>query len=80
MSMKNATSPRRVYTRKDVTIVLFAGRMYSAKVATTKVVSVLPVTCVKLPSDGGRARIEITQHVRDDLTVREVWRTLKTNG
>lgn len=80
MSMKNATSPRRVYTRKDATIVLFAGRMYSAKSTATKVVSVLPVTCNKLPSDGGRARIEVIQQVSDELTVREVWRTLKANG
>ena len=80
MSMKSTNSPRRVYNRKDVTIVLFAGRMYSAKVKASKVVPAIPVVCTKLPSDGGRARIEVTQKLSEELTVVEVWRTLKANG
>lgn len=81
MSMKTATSPRRVYARKDAAIVLFAGRMYSAKSSTTKVTVESPVICTKLPSDGGRARIEVTQVAADGETKTvEVWRTLKVNG
>lgn len=76
MSMKSASSPRRIYTRNDVTHVCFEGRTYGAP-ATTEITVDFPVTCVKLESDGGKARIEVTQKRPHAKTLVETWRTIR---
>lgn len=74
MSMKSTDSPRRVYTRKGACIVCFEGRYYGTS-SDSAVRDNVTVTCEKLPSDGGRARIQVTQRRPHAKTVVEVWRS-----
>jgi hypothetical protein len=72
--MKTSTSPRRLYVRNAIVHLCFDGRYFGATAATEMNMK-LPVTCVKLPSDGGRSRVEVTQKRPGQTTLVEVWRS-----
>jgi len=71
--MKPVTAPRRLYVRKSVTHVVFDGKIFGTK--TSKIDSKYEVTCEHLPSDGGNARIQVTQRKPHAKKVVETWRT-----
>jgi hypothetical protein len=73
--MKSASAPRQIYTRNNVVHVCFEGRTF-APVKATELNQALPVTIAKLKSDGGRARVEVTQAAKGVQTKVEVWRTV----
>ena len=75
MSMKTSETPRRIYTRNGVTHVLFEGRTFGAPAESVLSLE-HPVTCEKLPSDGGRARVEVTQRRGGRPSLTETWRTV----
>ena len=75
MSMKTLSAPRRIYSRNDVTHVCFEGRTYGTA-AVSELSLDLPVTCEKLKSDGGRARIMVTQPRKDGPALTETWRSV----
>lgn len=77
MARKTSDSPRRIYRRSETLIVLFEGRRYAMKEGVTSLDPNGLVTCVPVASDGGRARIELTQKLKGKPAVKEVWRTLK---
>jgi len=70
--MKSPTSPRRIYTRNGITCVCFEGKTYGLAAESTGVQVALPVTVEKVKSNGGRARVRITQDSHD-----EVWPSVK---
>lgn len=72
MSRKSPTQPRRLYVRKGETFVLFSGRYFAAPHNGSSITPDAPVVCAPLPSDGGRARIQVAQ---GEST--EVWRSFK---
>ncbi|NBT35941.1 MAG: hypothetical protein EBT03_10480 [Betaproteobacteria bacterium] len=72
MPRKSATEPRRLYNRNGSTFVLFEGRYYAAPVTSAVAATGQPVVCAKLPSDGGRSRIEAAVG-----ETKEVWRSFK---
>lgn len=73
--MKTASAPRRIYVRNAVTHVCFDGRTFGP--ATDSALSLdHPVTIEKLESDGGRARVEVTQKRKGQKTLVEVWRSV----
>lgn len=74
MSMKTASSPRRIYSRNDVVHVCFDGRTYGAPAGSALNLD-FPVTCEKLPSDGGKARVAVTQKRSHQKTLVESWRS-----
>ncbi len=76
MSMKTLSTPRRVYNRKGVSHVCFAGRLYGRSEDATSISLDRPVTCTVLPSDGGRARAELTQVRSDGPAIVETWRSV----
>lgn len=73
--MKTASAPRRIYSRNDVTHVCFDGRTFGPTGASELSLS-HPVTIEKLESDGGRARVSVTQKRKGQPTVVENWRTV----
>ena len=75
MSMKTSTTPRRIYTRNAVTHVLFEGRTFGAP-ADSELSLDYTVTCESMPSDGGRARVQVTQKRKGQKTLVEAWRTV----
>jgi hypothetical protein len=75
MSMKTPSSPRNVYTRNDVTHVCFDGRTFGPT-DESGISLDLPVTCEKLESDGGRARISVVQKRPHAKTITETWRSV----
>ena len=78
MARKSASQPRRLYVRKGNTIVLFGSRFYAAPKKGSAIVATGLVTCVPLPSDGGRARIQVVQTGADGVAMSpEVWRSHK---
>jgi hypothetical protein len=69
---KTADAPRRLYISSDETVfVRFNARLYAAP-TTSDIDPSEMVTCKALPSNGGRARIE----VRTEDGVVEVWRSI----
>jgi hypothetical protein len=75
MSMKTSSAPRRIYIRNNITHVCFDGRSYGAP-ASSKINLEFPVTLEKAKSDGGKARVIVTQ-VRPGVKVlTEVWRSV----
>lgn len=74
--MKTSTAPRRIYTRNGITHICFEGKTFTAPKGTEFDLN-HPVTCEKVKSDGGRARLEVTQ-VRTGVAPKvEVWRSVK---
>lgn len=73
--MKTASAPRRIYSRNDVTHVCFDGRTFGPAGDSTLSLA-HPVTIEKLESDGGRARVEVTQKRKGQKTVVETWRSV----
>lgn len=73
--MKTASAPRRIYSRNDVTHVCFDGRTFGPTGESTLSMS-HPVTIEKLESDGGRARVSVTQKRKGQPTVTETWRSV----
>lgn len=73
--MKTNSAPRRIYSRNDVTHVCFEGRTFGP-CNESEIVFDLPVTCEKLESDGGRARVVVTQKRPGMKTVVETWRSI----
>ena len=71
---KPSNSPRRLYARSGQAFVNFDGRFYGAP-SDSAIDTRFEVTCVKLESDGGRARVQVTQRRPHTKTVTEVWRT-----
>lgn len=63
MSRKTADAPRRLYVRNGFTHVLFVGKLYGTK-GETKLSLDRPVTIEQVPSNGGRARVKVTQAQR----------------
>lgn len=72
MARKSLNQPRRLYTRKGATIVLFDNRYFVAP-SRSAVKPTDLVTCAKVPSDGGRARVQVAF----GEGVSEVWRSHK---
>ena len=76
MSMKTAQTPRRIYNRNGVTHACFEGRTFGP-VGESALSLELPVTCEKVKSDGGRARVEVSQRRPGQATLVEVWRSVR---
>jgi len=77
MSRKTPTAPRRIYTRKGNAIVCYEGRYFGRTAAESKLDLELEVTCEVLKSDGGRARIKVTQRSSGKKIASETWRSVK---
>jgi hypothetical protein len=75
MSMKTASAPRRIYVRNDVIHVCFNGRTFGPP-ADSQITPIAPVTLEKMASDGGRARVQVTQKRKGQPTIVEAWRTV----
>jgi len=73
--MKTASAPRRIYSRNNVTHVCFEGRTFGPG-AESELTLDLPVTCEKLESDGGRARVQVSQRRPGQKTLVESWRSI----
>jgi len=73
--MKTASAPRRIYSRNDVTHVCFDGRTFGP-VGESVLSLEHPVTIEKLESDGGRARVSVTQKRKGQPTKSETWRSV----
>lgn len=70
--MKSASAPRRVYNRNGITCVCFEGKTYGVDGSNTNVNLGEPVTIERVKSNGGRARIKVTQVAHE-----EVWPSVK---
>lgn len=73
--MKTTESPRSLYRRNGVIHTCFGGKYYGPT-GESLVKLDLPVTCSKLESDGGRARVEVTQRQPGRANVVETWRSV----
>lgn len=73
--MKPINAPRRLYVRKSVTHICFGGKIFGSR--TSKIDPKLEVTVEPLPSDGGNARITVTQRKPHAKAVSETWRTCR---
>ena len=74
--MKSLSAPRRLYTRNGVTHICLSGKYFAPELGSESKLSLEhTVTCEAMPSDGGRARIEVTQARRGVKTVTEIWRS-----
>lgn len=73
--MKTPSAPRRIYVRNAVTHVCFDGRTFAPTGESTLSLD-YPVTCEKLESDGGRARVAVTQKRKGQKTLVETWRSI----
>lgn len=73
---KPSAAPRRLYSRNGKAFVNFAGKFYGAPSDSALDLD-FPVTCVKLDSDGGRARIEVSQRKPHSKTLTETWRSVE---
>lgn len=74
--MKSSSTPRQVYTRNAVTCICFEGRTFGPT-GSTAVLTDFTVSVEKLPSDGGRARVQVTQFIKGkNVTVKETWRSV----
>lgn len=73
---KPSNSPRRLYSRNGKAFVNFSGKFYGAPSDSALSLD-YEVVCVKLPSDGGRARIEVTQRRPHAKTLTEMWRSVE---
>lgn len=73
--MKPVNAPRRLYVRKSVTHICYAGKIFGSK--TSVIDPKLEVTVEPLPSDGGNARIKVTQRKPHAKVITETWRTYK---
>lgn len=73
--MKTASAPRRIYTRNDVVHVCFSGK-YFGPTGESALSLDHPVTLALLDSDGGRARVEVTQKRKGQPTKTETWRSV----
>lgn len=71
--MKSIDDPRRLYVRKSITHVVFGGKIFGSK--SSKIDPKVPVVCAPMPSDGGNARIQVTQRKSHAKKVTEIWRT-----
>lgn len=74
--MKTSSAPRQIYTRNAVTCICFEGRTFGPGATETALNLALPVTVAKVKSDGGRARVEVTQVSKGSPTKVELWRTV----
>lgn len=73
--MKTTSDPRRIYFRNNITHVCFNGLTFGAPVKSTVSLN-FPVTIEKLKSDGGRARVQVTQRREHQKALIEIWRTV----
>lgn len=73
--MKTASAPRRIYTRNSVVHVCFNGK-YFGLTGETGLSLDHPVTLEPMPSDGGRARVQVVQKRKGHPTLVEVWRSI----
>lgn len=74
--MKTSTSPRRIYARNGITHICYEGRNY-APMGETEFDLDHSVTCEKVKSDGGRARVAVTQVRQGVVAKTETWRSVK---
>jgi len=81
MSMKSAETPRKIYSRNGIIHVLTEGKTFGPSKGETRLDLDTEVIVTKAPSDGGRARVEVSQPRRGKSTLKEVWRavTVPTN-
>lgn len=77
MTMKSSESPRRIYTRNGVVHVCFEGKTYAPAKGETALDMDYDVVCAHLESDGGKARIEVTQKKAKKAAVKEQWRSVQ---
>lgn len=75
--MKNPNAPRRVYCRKNVLHVCYNGRFYGSNADKSELTVDHPITVSPLPSDGGKARVQVTQKRKGKPTLVETWRTVQ---
>lgn len=75
MSMKSSDSPRRLYTRRGIVHVCLEGKYFGPN-GDTAISLDQPVVVTKVASDGGRARVEVTQKRPGRSTLKETWRTV----
>ena len=73
--MKTSDSPRRIYTRNGITCACFEGKLFGAGSDST-IDPRFPVILEKLPSDGKRAAVKVTQKRAHAKTIVETWRTV----
>lgn len=73
--MKTASAPRRIYVRNDIVHVCFEGRTFGPPSECAIDID-LPVVLAKLPSDGGRARVQVSQKRKGLAPMVEVWRSV----
>jgi hypothetical protein len=76
MSMKTSTTPRRIYVRNGVTHICFEGRTFGPRDGESVINTEVQVTVTPVESDGGRARIKVSQR-RGTRTFTEIWRSVK---
>ncbi|MFA6510130.1 MAG: hypothetical protein WCV62_06755 [Candidatus Peribacteraceae bacterium] len=70
MANKNASAPRRIYTRNGLAMVLFEGLMFGIDAdSETKIDLERQVTC----EPAGETSVKITQRVKGRKPVSEVW-------
>jgi hypothetical protein len=74
MSMKNASTPRRLYVRGGALIVSYGGMFFGPPAhAKTELDQTLPVTIKVQKRKGGKSRISVTQmNASDDFFI-ENW-------
>jgi hypothetical protein len=74
MMKSSSDKGRKIYIRRSVAHVVFDGKIYG----TTKTLIALhrTVTVEKIASDGGKARIQVTQKVPHKKAIVETWRTV----
>ena len=75
MMKSSSDKGRRLYVRSSITHVVFGGKIYGS--TGSKVDTKKTVTIEVMPSDGGRARVQVTQKVPHKKTIVETWRTVK---
>lgn len=76
MSMKSSDSPRRIYTRNGIVHVCFEGKTFAPPKGETGLDMEHEVTCATMESDGGKARVEVTQKKSKQKAKHESWRAV----
>lgn len=74
--MKTTNAPRKIYVRNGITHVCFEGRTYGPQGGETGLSLDHPVTLEHLKSDGGRARVTVTQKRKGKANAAEAWRSV----
>jgi hypothetical protein len=77
MSMKTSDSPRRIYSRNGIIHVCFEGKTWAPPKGETALSLEHDVVCEKAASDGGRARVIVTQKRKGQKNQSETWSSVQ---